>query len=182
MLLESVGYITDSFESAEKFLEIEDYNNTGCILLDIFMEGKSGIELQDDIKSKFEALPVIYITGQGNIPLSVQALKRGAINFLQKPVDESILFQAVEEALSVSRQRIIQLREKTRLKPLINSLTIREMEIFRLIITGKLNKQIAADLSITEHTVKIHRGKIAEKLGVKSVAEMVRIAGKLNLM
>lgn len=181
LLLKSAGYIADSFDSAEKLLDSEAYNYVGCIILDIYMEGRTGLELQDDIRNKFETLPIIYLTGQGNVPLSVHALKKGAINFLQKPVDEEILLGAVEEALAASREKLKEITEKKQLIELLGSLTNRETEIFRLIITGKLNKQIAAELNIAEHTVKLHRGKITEKLGVKSVAEMVHIAEKLNL-
>jgi FixJ family two-component response regulator len=181
LLLMSASYPVESFGSAEEFLELEEYTGAGCILLDIFMEGRTGLELQAEIKKKFAFLPIIYITGQGDIPMSVRALKKGAINFLQKPIDDLVLLQAVEEALSLSRSIFRENQESNHLKSLLNTLTPRENEVFRYILTGMLNKQIAAELNIAEHTVKLHRGKITQKLGVKSVAELVMLAQKLNM-
>ena len=181
LLLNASGYATESFAGAEEFLETVDYSGAGCILLDIFLEGKTGLELQEEIKNKFQNLPIIYITGLGDIPMSVRALKKGAANFLEKPVDEQQLLDAVEEALSLSYQKVPEQKETSRIRSLISTLTPREYEIFRYLITGMLNKQIASKLNISEHTVKLHRGKITGKLGVKSVAEIVLMAKKLNL-
>jgi FixJ family two-component response regulator len=181
LLLKSAGYKVESYTAASEFLETERNDISGCILLDVFMNGESGLELQDEIALKFRYLPVIYISGQGNIPMSVQALKKGAINFLQKPIDDKLLFEAVDEALANSYNLKRLQTEQSKLQLLVNSLTPRESEVFRLVITGILNKQIAAKLNIAEHTVKLHRGKITEKLGVKSAAEMATIAEKLNL-
>jgi two-component system, LuxR family, response regulator FixJ len=181
LLLNSDGYTVESFNSAEEFLDLEDYKGQGCILLDIFMEGRSGLELQQEIAGKFFNLPIIYISGQGDIEMSVKALRTGALNFLQKPIDEQTLFPAIEEALNISLQILNKNQEERHLQSLVDSLTSREYQVFRRLITGKLNKQIAAGLNIAEHTVKLHRGKITEKLGVKSVAELVQIAGKLNI-
>ncbi|HOW26651.1 MAG TPA: response regulator [Bacteroidales bacterium] len=177
LLLNSLGYTTETFPSAEEFLGSVDYREAGCILLDIFLEGKTGLELQEEIKSKFENLPIVYITGMGDIPMSVRALKKGAANFLQKPIDEIQLFDAVEEAVSLSHQIVSEQKEISRIRSLMSTLTPRENEVLSYLITGMLNKQIAAKLNITEHTVKLHRGRITEKLGVKSVAEIVRMAG-----
>ncbi len=181
LLLRSAGYLIESYGSAEELLDLEDYTSEGCIILDIFMEGRSGLELQDEINQKFEYLPIIYISGRGDIPMSVRALKKGAINFLQKPVDEQVLLKSVAEALEQSCIMFQANRENIRVKSLVNCLTPRESQIFKLIITGMLNKQIAAELNIAEHTVKLHRGKITEKLGVKSVAELVKLAQRINL-
>jgi FixJ family two-component response regulator len=180
LLLKSAGYVVEAFDGGDHFLALEQFNGIGCILLDIFLDGKSGLELQEQVSKKFPALPIIYISGQGNIPMSVQALRKGAINFLQKPVDEINLFGAVEEAIEASRIKVSLGEEVNRIKLLMQSLTPREHEIYHLLITGLLNKQIAAKLNIAEHTVKIHRGKITEKLGVKSVVEMVQMAALLN--
>lgn len=182
LLLRSSGYLVESFPAAEKFLEMEDYDAEGCIILDIFMEGRSGIELQEEIAKKFPNLPIIYLTGFGDIAMSVTALKKGAINFLQKPVDDTLLLQAVEEAIGLSCKMVLQRAEEKRTTKLYDSLTLRQRQIFQLLITGMLNKQIAGELNIAEHTVKLHRGKITEKLGVKSVAEMVHLAEKLKLL
>ena len=181
LLLKSAGYKIETFNSTEKFLVTENHNGAGCILLDVFLGGKTGIELQEEIETKFESLPIIFITGQGTIPLSVEAMKKGALNFLQKPIDDKELFSAIEEALNRSNALLTVQNEVEKFKSLVNSLTAREYEIFRHVISGMLNKQIAAELGIAEHTVKNHRLNITEKLKVKSVAEMVYMAEKLNI-
>ena len=181
LLLRSAGWQVETFGSAEKFLELEEYHNEGCIILDIFMDGRTGLELQEEIREKFPNLPIIYITGLGDIPMSVQALKKGAVNFLQKPVDDLVLLTAVDEALNISKALCLEDQETNRVRSLLNLLTPREYQVFRHLITGKLNKQIAGDLNIAEHTVKLHRGNITKKLGVKSMAELVRLAQKMNL-
>lgn len=181
ILLISAGYQTETFKSAEEFLKIQDFDSPGCIILDIFLEGRSGLDLQEDIQRKFFHLPVIYITGQGDIPMSVKALKTGAVNFLQKPVDDSALLSAIEDAIKQSKDLLQEQSVLKHYEMLIQSLTPREYQIFRLVIKGFLNKQIAGELNITEHTVKLHRGKVTGKLGVKSVPEMISIASKLNL-
>jgi len=181
LLLKSKGYQTESFSGTEQFLEKENYNGTGCILLDVFLGRKTGLELQEEIETKFEALPIIFITGQGNIPMSVEAMKKGALNFLQKPIDDQALFKAIEEALNRSNALVTKHNEIEKFKAVVNSLSAREYEIFRYVIAGILNKQIAVELGIAEHTVKNHRLNITEKLGVKSVPEMIYIAEKLNI-
>lgn len=181
LLLKSVGYNVESFKSVQELLENAVYSGLGCILLDIFLGEETGLELQADIETKFECLPIIFITGQGNIPMSVEAMKKGALNFLQKPVDEKELFKAIEEALLRSEALVTRHTEIDRIKSLVNSLTAREYEIFSYIITGTLNKQIAAELDIAEHTVKNHRLNITEKLRVKSVPEMIYMAEKLHI-
>jgi two-component system, LuxR family, response regulator FixJ len=182
LLLVSGGYKTEMFGNMGEFLASCDCNSTGCILLDIFLGVESGLELHDEIKDKYSNLPVIYITGHGDVPMSVRALKNGALNFLQKPVDEKHLFPAVKEALDLSLSLYNLQQEKNLIKAKINSLTSREFEIFRQVIKGMLNKQIAAELNIAEHTVKLHRGKITEKLGVKSVPEMIYMAEKIQII
>jgi FixJ family two-component response regulator len=181
LLLKSDGYNVETFHNTEQFLGTVNYNGAGCILLDIFLGGKTGLDLQADIETKFESLPIIFISGQGTIPLSVEAMKKGALNFLQKPIDEKELFNAIEEALNKSEALLTKQREVEKFKSLVNSLTSREYEIFCFVVTGMLNKQIASELGIAEHTVKNHRLNITEKLGVKSVVEMIYIAEKLNI-
>jgi FixJ family two-component response regulator len=181
MLFKAAGCQAESFNSAEEFLESETYCGEGCIILDIFLEGRSGLELQEQISKKFPCLPIIFITGQGDIPMSVQAIKEGAVNFLQKPVDDTLLLKVVEDAMNLSHNLFEKNKEEKQIRDRIDKLTPREYEIFRLIITGMLNKQIAAELNIAEHTVKLPRGKITKKLAVKSIAEMVTLANKLNI-
>lgn len=181
LLLKSYRYNVCSYPTIEQFIESEDYNGAGCILLDVFFKGKTGLELQEVIETKFECLPIIFISGHGNIPMSVEAVKKGAVNFLQKPIDEEQLLSAIEEALSRSNFLIEKHREIGKYKSLVNSLTSREYEIFNFVVTGAPNKIIASELGVTEHTIKNHRLKITEKLGVKSVAELVYIADKLSI-
>ena len=181
LLLNSAGYIVEALDNISDLLQTEDINIPGCILLDIFMGEESGLEFQDAVNNKFKNIPIIFITGHGNIPMSVQALKKGAINFLQKPVDDKDLLEAVEEAIKRSTVLFNNQIEKDKCKGLIDSLTPRELEILKYVIRGKLNKQIASELKIAEHTVKLHRGRITEKLGVKSVPEMMYIVEKSNI-
>ncbi|MBV6419147.1 MAG: Response regulator protein TmoT [Ignavibacteriaceae bacterium] len=181
LLLGSTGYQVESFISFEEFLEKTNHIGPGCIILDVILGGKTGLELQTEIEMRFESFPIIFITGHGNIPMSVEALKKGAINFLEKPIDERNLINAIEEALSRSLTLNIKYSEIDKIKSLVSSLTAREYEIFRHVITGMLNKQIAVELGIAEHTVKNHRLKITEKLRVKTVPEMIYMADKLSL-
>ena len=181
LVIKSAGYQTQVFAGVEQFLENVNYAGEGCILLDVFLEGKSGLEMLEEIQGRFYNLPIIYFSGMGDIPMSVDAMKKGAINFLQKPLDDNQLLRAIDEALIKSRELITDRVESARAEELISTLTPREDEILRFLLTGMLNKQIAAKLNIAEHTVKLHRGKITEKLGVKSVAELVRIAEKANI-
>jgi len=181
LLLKSAGYKVECFNGIDQFLERENYNGAGCILLDVFLGDRTGLELQEEIESKFECLPIVFITGHGNIPMSVEAIKKGASNFLQKPIDDKDLFIAMDEAINRSNFLITKYNEVEKFKSLVNALTAREYEIFTFVITGLINKQIAVELGIAEHTVKNHRLKITEKLGVKSVPEMIYIAEKLNI-
>lgn len=176
LLLVSAGYNVEAFGNIRDLIQNEDINMPGCILLDIFLGEESGLELQDAVRNKFKNIPIIFITGHGDIPMSVRAIKKGALNFLQKPVDDLILLSSVEEAVRNSQFLFNKQIEKDRCKTLIGFLTPRELEILRFVIKGKLNKQIASELNIAEHTVKLHRGRITEKLGVKSVPEIIFIA------
>jgi two-component system response regulator FixJ len=181
LLLKASDYDVETFSSSEEFLNREQFNGTGCIILDINLEGISGLELQEELMNKQDSLPIVFITGKGGVPESVQALKKGAIDFLQKPFDDEQLLNAVEEALTKSHEIKKEFDQLKKLQDLLSNLTDRELEVFKYVITGMLNKQIAYKLNIAEHTVKLHRGKITEKLGVKSVAELVRIAEKAGI-
>lgn len=181
LLLKASDYDVETFSSSEEFLNREQFDGTGCIILDINLEGISGLELQEELMNKQDSLPIVFITGKGGVPESVQALKKGAIDFLQKPFDDEQLLNAVEEALTKSHEIKKEFDQLKKLQDLLSNLTDRELEVFKYVITGMLNKQIAYKLNIAEHTVKLHRGKITEKLGVKSVAELVRIAEKAGI-
>jgi FixJ family two-component response regulator len=176
LLLDSHGYRVESFSGAESFLSRSPYHGVGCLVLDVRMEGMSGLDLQQLLRKRSGNLPIIFMSGQGNISMSVQALKAGAITFLEKPCGERDLILAINEALAASRKFIRESKGKSNAKSLINSLSPREQEVLRLVLTGKLNKQIAGELHIAEHTVKLHRHNITEKLGVKSIPELIHIS------
>lgn len=182
ILLGSAGYKAVTYPGIDAFFGMEEYEGTGCILMDVFLGDHSGLDLQEEVKDRFCNLPIIYMSGHGNIPMSVQAVKKGALDFLQKPFMDNQLLNAVEEALRKSAVLVHERDQQTQAAMMIGRLTPREKEIFRFLITGMLNKQIAAELNIAEHTIKLHRGKITEKLGVRSVAEMIRLAQKSRLI
>jgi FixJ family two-component response regulator len=181
LLVRSAGYKVKAYSGIEQFLENENYTGAGCILLDVFLKEKNGLELQEEIETKFDCLPIIFITGFGNVPMSVEAIKKGALNFLEKPIEDKRLFKAIEEAVLKSQALIINRDEIEQFKTLISSLTAREYEVFCYVITGMLNKQIANELNVSENTIKNHRLSITEKLGVKSIAEKIYIAEKLKI-
>jgi len=178
LFLVANDFHVEAFGSSEEYLEREAFSGTGCLVLDVNLGGKSGFDLQDELASLNSHLPIIFITGRGSIHMSVQALKKGAINFLEKPFANDELLQAIIEALALSRNLRAEWEEINKARKLVKSLSPRESEIMGYIITGMLNKQIAHELHIAEQTVKIHRHSICEKLGVKSVPEIIRIAEK----
>jgi FixJ family two-component response regulator len=180
-LLNAEGFHVRTFASAGEFLARFPSERVDCLVLDVTMPGLSGLELQEQLNRAGARLPIVFLTGQGDIPMSVRAIKAGAVNFLTKPVDDAELLAAVRVALAeAARQQAEQAAlaaERSRLE----SLTPRELEVLRHVIAGKLNKQIAADLGTSEQTIKVHRMRITEKMGLPSVAELVRAAGRLNL-
>jgi FixJ family two-component response regulator len=181
-LLSAYDYSVETYSSSEEYLERETYSGTGCIILDMNLEGKSGMELQDELIMLGSHLPIIFITSQGNLHLSVETIRKGAINFLQKPFKEEELLNSVAEAIQLS-QKFKEEQDKSRsAKSLIDTLTPRETEILKYLITGLLNKQTAAELNITEHTVQLHRLSICRKLGVKSIPEMITISRHAGLI
>jgi len=180
-LLRSAGYTTETFVSAEELLGREHFNGIGCLLLDVQMPGLSGMDLQDELNKADYHMPIIFITGHGDIPMSVEAMKKGAVDFLTKPFDDKELLQAIGNAIEKDRQTRAEYDEVLDIRRRIELLTPRENEILRYIITGMLNKQIALKLGIAEKTVKVHRGRIMEKLCIDSVAELVRLAEKVGI-
>ncbi len=182
LFLTATGYEVETYAGAEEFLEREPHSGAGCLILDVNLEGKSGLDLQKKLVILNSHLPIIFITGWGNIPMSVDALRGGAINFLEKPFKEEVLLQSITEALELSKNLLAHKQDVTIAKLLIDSLTSREMEVLKYIITGMLNKQIASVLSIAEHTVKLHRHSICDKLAVKSLPEIIRIADKAGVI
>lgn len=181
LFLGAEGYAVEAFGSAEEYLATAPSEVPGCIILDVNLEGKSGLELQEELISRHSHLPIIFITGHGTIPMSVDTLKKGAVNFLEKPFDKDKLLNSISEAIQLCRTVIAERLEVQRARILVGLLTPRETEILHCLHTGKLNKQIAGDLDIAEQTVKLHRRSICDKLGVKSVPELLRIADKAGL-
>jgi two-component system, LuxR family, response regulator FixJ len=182
LLLISNDYSVESFSSSEEYLNREAYHGTGCIVLDLKLRGKSGLDLQEKLTGTESILPIIFISGRGNIPVTVQALKKGAVNFLEKPLRKDELLKSINEALSLSKDLKSEKEETAKACRLINTLTDRELEILKYIMSGMLNKQIASCLSISEETVKVHKHNIHIKLGVKSVPELIRIAGQAGVI
>jgi len=179
--LRSAGYTTETFACAEEFLGRDHFNGIGCLLLDVQMPGLSGIDLQEELSKADYHMPIIFITGHGNIPMSVQAMKKGAVDFLTKPFNDKELLQTIEKAIEKDTHARAEYDETLDIRRRIELLTPRENEILPYIITGMLNKQVALKLGIAEKTVKVHRGRIMEKLRVDSVADLVRLAEKVGI-
>ena len=176
LLLNSAGYNVKTFDSATEFLELGCVTEgTACLVLDVRMPGLSGLDLQQELNSRNYAMPVIFITGHGDVPMSVQAMKKGAVDFLSKPFDDNELLNAVEEALAKDSEVRLNMDKQNHIMQRLNSLTTREYEVLRYLITGMLYKQIAYELKISEWTVKAHRKQIFHKMAVDSLAELVRL-------
>ena len=180
-LVESVGMKALPFESAEQFLGAHLPNTAACLVLDVQMPGISGLDLQRELAKSGHDLPIIFMTGHGDIPMSVQAMKAGAVEFLSKPFRNQDFVDAVKEAINRDRQARSRREELAELQTRYDSLTAREREVLALVVTGLLNKQIALELGTTERTVKAHRGQMVQKMRADSVAELVRMADKLGI-
>ena len=178
LLLKSSGYEVETFVSAAEFLSRGTPDRTGCIILDVKMRGMTGLDLQEHLSSNDHHIPIIFITGHGDIPMSVQAIKKGAVDFLTKPFDDIRLISLVESAVEQYSRDRAELNEISDFQRRLKTLTPREHEVFLHVISGLLNKQIAVELNIKEHTVKVHRGRVMDKLGVDSLASLVRLAEK----
>jgi len=179
-LIESEGMSTLCFDSAEQFLNSGARHKAGCLIVDVHMPGMSGIELQAKLKTERCRIPIIFITGRGDIPLAVSAMKEGASDFFTKPVDGNALLNSVERALLRDRTNRQKAAEHAGLVARYKSLTPREREVLPLLASGLLNKQVAFELGITEYTVQLHRGHIMRKMEADSFAALVRMADKLS--
>jgi FixJ family two-component response regulator len=180
-LLRSVGLRVESFGSAQEFLQSQRPDAPGCIVLDVRLPGASGLEFQRTLAESRIQLPVIFITGHGDIPMSVRAIKSGAIEFLTKPLREQELLDAVQAGIGRDRARRQQDKLVAELQERFNSLTSREREVLRLVITGRPNKQIAFQLKLSEMTVKVHRSQVMRKMRAISLVDLARMADKLGI-
>ncbi|RWP44859.1 MAG: response regulator transcription factor [Mesorhizobium sp.] len=179
-LVETYGFGASCYESGEEFFVRLPQSETGCILLDLRMPGLSGPELQERLAQAVPLLPIVFLTGQATISASVQAMKAGADDFLEKPVSSKILRAVIERALAQNERRSAGHDQIQALQTKVFSLTPREIQVFDLVVRGRRNKQVAYDLNTSERTIKAHRHSIMEKLGVTSFAEMVSIAERLG--
>ena len=175
LLLNSVGLHHEVFTSADEFLEKHSGNNNGCLVLDIRMPGLSGLELQQKLIEMDSSLPIIFISGHGDIPMAVEAMQKGAFDFIQKPFRDQELLDRISEALNTARMREAVREQKLDVQERINTLTKREHEVLDLVVTGKPNKIIAHELGVSQRTIEIHRARVMEKMRARSLAELVRL-------
>jgi FixJ family two-component response regulator len=179
-LLRSAGYKSEIFESASKFLERDEHSGPACVIVDVRMPGLNGMDLQETLIQRRREEQLIFITGHGDISMCAKAMKAGAVDFLPKPFRDDELLQCVERALIRSAQQRRRSAERNQARRLLDSLTRREFEVMQLVVRGMLNKQIAGELGTAEKTVKVHRGRMMQKLRVASVAELVRLVQKAD--
>ena len=173
-LLDSTGLKSQAFDSAEAFLAAFSPKMSGCLVLDIRMPGMSGLELHDKLLTLHSTLPVIFITGHGDVPMAVSALKKGAVDFIEKPFNDQDMVKLIRSALTEERKQHDARLQEADAQRRIEGLTPREREVLELIVAGRLNKQIADDLGISIKTVEVHRARVMEKMGVNSLAELVQ--------
>lgn len=180
-LLKSVGLTVKVFASATEFLNQAVPEEPGCLIVDLRMPAISGLELQDQLKSRHLDLPIIFLTAYATVPASVRAMKHGALDFLEKPVDDQVLLDAVSQAIERDRENRLKRAEVKAVQDRLSSLTPREYGVLTLIITGRLNKQVAYELGTSEKTIKVHRARILEKMNCDSLAQLVRLAEKAGI-
>jgi len=176
LLLKTLGVPALAYGSAQEFLADFDPQRRGCLVLDIRMPGMSGLDLQHELNTRGALAPIIFITGHGDVPMAVEAMQQGAMDFLQKPFRDQDLLDRINKALEKDRAGRELLDNRERLRSLMDTLTPREREVMKLVVAGKANKVIAADLQLSQRTVEIHRAHVMEKLGANSLAHLVRMA------
>ena len=174
-LFRSAGYAAETFASAEDYLARELFEGPTCLVLDVRMPGLNGLGLQKELEARGGCEQIIFITGHGDVPTATQAMKDGAVDFLLKPFDSEELIETVRKALLRGKEQLLKRAERRQARSLIDKLTPREFEVLRFVIIGLLNKQIAAELKTAEKTVKVHRGRVMQKLGLTSVPDLVRL-------
>lgn len=180
-LLRAAGRVADGFGSAQEFLERAPRDRPGCLVADVYLPQVGGLLLVDMLRAGGCLLPVVFITGRADVPTTVRAMKRGAIDFLLKPVDDGELLAAIDRAVERDLEGRRVRTQRAEAGRRLNSLTPRERQVFALVVTGMLNKQIAGDLGTTEQTVKVHRARVMQKMEAASLAELVRLAAELDL-
>ena len=175
LLLKSLGLAALPYGSAAEFLAGYDPEQPGCVVLDVRMPGMSGLELQHELNRRGTIIPVIFVTGHGDVPMAVEAMRHGAFEFLQKPFREQDLIDCVQRAIARDSRNRAQLGEKEQIRARLKTLTIREAEVLRLVIQGKANKVVAGDLGISQRTVEVHRANLMEKMRASSLAQLVKM-------
>ncbi len=180
-LMRSAGHKVRTFTSALDFLNDRELEAPACLVLDVNMPGLNGLELQEYLADKDISLPIVFITGYGTVPESVKAMKAGAVDFLQKPFSDNDLLRAISQAIEADRRSKQDQEQRKEIRERMEALTPREYEVFRLVVTGMLNKQIAFELGTVEKTVKVHRARVMAKMGAQSIADLVRFADKLGI-
>ncbi len=181
-LLESVGHRVRCHASAREFMAAWDRGTPGCLVLDVRMPGMSGMELQEHLKTQDGCLPVIIVTGHGDIPMAVRAMRGGAVDFLQKPYNDQVMLDRIQQALDLCRQRRRENAQQARIQAAYRQLTPREAEVAALVVLGKANKVIAIDLGLSHKTVESHRANVMEKMRAASLSELVRMFVRLGLV
>lgn len=177
-LLKAAGYEAETFASVRDFLARRPHDGPCCLVLDVRMPGLTGLDLQEALRAAGQRLSIVFITGYRDVPVSVKAMKGGAVDFLTKPVDEETLLGAIQQAVARTLADRRQQARVTEIRNRITTLTPREAAVFALVVTGMLNKQIGSELGIAEKTVKVHRARVMEKMRAGSLAELVRLAGE----
>jgi two-component system response regulator FixJ len=180
LLLKSVGLAAAALSTAREFLSTYSPNQPGCLVLDVRMPGMSGMELQQQLNIRGAVIPVIFISGHGDIPMAVEAMQQGAFDFLQKPFRDQDLIDRIQRALAKDQTNRAELKERTRTRERFESLTPREREVLALVTSGKQNKVMAGDLGVSQRTVEIHRSRVMEKMAASSLAQLVRMVMDLN--
>jgi two-component system response regulator FixJ len=175
LLLKSVGLPVETFGSAQEFLDAFDAERAGCLVLDIRMPGMSGLELQQRLNEIHAIIPIVFITGHGDVPMAVEAMQHGAVDFIQKPFRDQDLIDRINQALEKDRENRAGLKERDAIRRRMQQLTPREREVLNLVTQGKANKVIAGDLNVSQRTVEIHRARVMEKMGASSLAYLVRM-------